>query len=389
MQEKESPRTREKLKIFAPKGPQQFSTWRAYGVGVLVVALCTALDWPIFPYVFPGNMVIVYLIGVLFVAVRYGIGPSIFVSLLSVMAFGLIYVPKYRNFAVPEVTYFYLLGAMLIFALLISGLTGGIRRKAETARLAHEVQQAQVQVETERMRNTFLSSISHDLRTPLATIKGAASSLLESQEALSPACKQELVRAIFNEANRLERQVKNLLDLTRLEAGAVHLRKEWHPFEEVVGAVLSYLESRLRGHPVRTEFPPDLPLVHLDGVLIQQVLTNLLENAVKYTPQESLVELSASAMDNAVLFKISDRGPGLKSGDEERIFEKFNRGGQIREGGVGLGLAICRGIIEAHGGRIWAENRPGGGASFCFTLPMEGNPPEVESEKTDRHDVSS
>jgi two-component system sensor histidine kinase KdpD len=185
----------------------------------------------------------------------------------------------------------------------------------------------------------------------------------------------------------LDTQLKNLLDMTRLEAGAVHLQKEWHPLEEVVGAALTRLEGRLKGRPVKTQFPQNLPLVRIDGVLIEQVVINLLENALKYTPSESPIDLSASDEGKVILFEIADRGPGLPIGEEQRIFDKFYRVDPAREGGVGLGLTICRGIIEAHGGRIWADNRPGGGAFFRFTLPLEGNPPGIEPEKISPHDT--
>jgi K+-sensing histidine kinase KdpD len=368
--------------------PLETRPWHTYGIGVLVVVLCTLLDWPIFPYVFPGNMVIVYLIGVLFVAVRYGVGPSIFVSLLSVMAYGLIYIPLYRNFAVPEVTYFYLLGGMLVISLLISELTGGIRQRMEMARLAKEAQEAQAEAETERMRNTILSSISHDLRTPLATIKGAASSLLEN-EFIDAGARQEVTRALYHEADRLDKQVKNLLNMSRLEAGAVHLQKEWLPVEEVVGSALARFEGQLNGHTFRTHFPPELPLIFCDGVLIEQVFSNLLENALKYTPSCTSIDLTASAQEKSIVFEIADQGEGIPAGDEIRIFEKFYRGRPSREGGVGLGLAICRAIIEVHGGRIWAENQAGGGVIFRFTIPHEGNPPKIELEKLEPHDLSS
>jgi two-component system sensor histidine kinase KdpD len=194
-----------------------------------------------------------------------------------------------------------------------------------------------------------------------------------------------LAKSIYNEAHRLDRLVRNLLDMTRLESGAVQLQKEWHPFEEIVGAALTRLESRLNGHQVRTSFQLDLPLVLLDGVLMQQVLINLLENALKYAPPSTAIELSARVSGHELVFGVADRGPGIPAGDERRIFDKFYRAGPAREGGVGLGLTICRGIIEAHGGRIWVEKRPGGGAVFRFTLPIEQPQPMIEGEKAERH----
>jgi two-component system sensor histidine kinase KdpD len=505
---------------------QRTSRWSAYAKAVAAVVVSSSLAWIMFPHFGLTNLIMVYLLGVTFVATRYGRGPSVTASILSVAAFDFLFVPPYFSFAVSDVQYLLTFTIMLIVALLISGLTVRIKQQAEAARqrerrtsvlyamsrdlathrlvtnltreatrhlrdvfesqvalllpdengrlvlktgeqvsftfdhrdqgvaqwafdhnqmaglgtetlpgagalylplvglkgpvgvlgvrpsqpqrllapeqmhlletfanqialvierakLAEEAQRAQVQAETERMRNALLSAVSHDLRTPLTAITGAASSLLQEPGSLPPASRQELLQAIYEEANRLDRLVKNLLDITRLEAGAVHLQKEWHPLEEIVGAALTRLEGRLRGRSVTTRFPPNLPLAPLDGVLIQQVVINLLENALKYSPPTAPIELSASATPEAIVFEIADRGPGLPHGDEQRIFDKFYRAGPARESGVGLGLTICRGIIEAHGGRIWAENRPSGGAVFRFTIPLEETQPNVEPEKVE------
>jgi two-component system sensor histidine kinase KdpD len=262
----------------------------------------------------------------------------------------------------------------------------------ERAHLAQEAQQAQVQIETERLRNSLLSSVSHDLRTPLTAITGATSTLVDSAEVLDPATRRELILSVYDEADRLNRLVRNLLDMTRIESGTVLVHKEWQPLEEVVGAALMRMDKQLDGRPVHTDLPADLPLVPLDEVLIEQVLINLLENAVKYTPPETPIDILAHlagpegaspSATGAVLVEVMDRGPGLTQGDEQRIFEKFYRAQRRRsessgeERGVGLGLTICRGIVEAHGGRIWAHNRPGGGAVFSFTLPLGSQPPEI------------
>jgi two-component system sensor histidine kinase KdpD len=238
-------------------------------------------------------------------------------------------------------------------------------------------------METERMRNAILSSVSHDLRTPLATITGAASSLLDERNPLNPHDRLELSRSIYREADRLDRLLRNLLDMMRIEAGAVQLNKEWHPIDEIVGAALLRMEERLRNHRVTTAFPPDLPMVQIDGVLLEQVVVNLLENSGKYAPPGSSIELSASAGERELLVEVADRGQGIPLGDEVRIFDKFYRAKPAREGGVGLGLTICRGIIEAHGGRIWAENRSGGGAVFRFSIPLSEEQPSVASEHTE------
>jgi two-component system sensor histidine kinase KdpD len=252
----------------------------------------------------------------------------------------------------------------------------------EHATLAGEAQQAQVQVATERLRNTLLSTVSHDLRTPLTAIAGAASGLLEDHALLDMSTRRELCQTIAEEAHRLNRLVNNLLDMTRLETGAIQIHKEWQPLEEVVGAALTRLEEQLRDRPLTTHLPADLPLVPLDSVLIEQVLINLLDNVLKYTPPGSPITLTAWAIEDAVTVEVADRGPGLPPGEEQQIFDKFYRGQRpAQPSGSGLGLTICRGLVEAHGGQIWADNRPGGGTVIRFTLPLMGTPPSVAPEE--------
>jgi two-component system sensor histidine kinase KdpD len=246
----------------------------------------------------------------------------------------------------------------------------------ERAQLAEETEKARRDVEAEQLRSSLLSSVSHDLRTPLAVITGSASTLLQGGPKLADSTRQELLKTVLEEAERLNRLIRNLLDMTRLESGAVKVKKEWLPLEELVGSALNRLEARLAERDVHVELPRDLPLVPCDAVLIEQALLNLLENAAKYS--RGSIEVSASARGAEVWVEVADSGPGIAAGQELRIFEKFQRVSQ--EGGpegVGLGLTICRAIITAHGGRIWAQNRPGGGASFQFALPIEGEPPKL------------
>jgi two-component system sensor histidine kinase KdpD len=181
---------------------------------------------------------------------------------------------------------------------------------------------------------------------------------------------------VLEEAEHLNRLIRNLLDMTRLESGAVKVKKEWLPLEELVGAALNRVDSRLTGRDVHVDLPRELPLVPCDAVLIEQVLINLLENAAKYST--GAIDISASVRGREVVVDVADRGPGIAEGQEKRIFDKFQRAG--REGnpeGVGLGLTICRAIVSAHGGRIWVQNRAGGGASFQFALPIEGEAPTL------------
>lgn len=273
---------------------------------------------------------------------------------------------------------------------LLETFASQIALAVERALLAAEAERAQVAAETEQMRAALLSSLSHDLRTPLAVITGANSSLVQSYADLDDATRIELAQTALREAERLNHLVGNLLDMTRLEAGAIRVAKEWQPLEEVVGAALARLESNpdgaaaLREREVLVELPPDLPLVPLDGVLIEQVLVNLLDNALKHTPPSTPISVRAWPSDTAITVEVADRGPGLAPGAEQRVFDKFYRGPQAagRRGNVGLGLAICRGMVEVHGGRIWAENRLDGGAAFRFTLPLVGTPPLVPDVAT-------
>jgi two-component system sensor histidine kinase KdpD len=253
---------------------------------------------------------------------------------------------------------------------LLDTFAGLIGSALERTQLADEARRARLRVETEQLRNSLLSSVSHDLRTPLAVVTGATSALLDERGPQDEGARRQLIETAHEEALRLNRLVRNLLDMTRLEAGALKVNKDLQPLEEVVGAALNRMDDRLRGREVRVQLSPDLPLVPFDSVLIEQVLINLLENATKYTLPGTPIDVGARVHDEVIEVDVSDRGPGVAMQDRERVFEKFYRAKEGEGGGVGLGLTICRGIVSAHGGRIWVDDRPGGGASFRFTLPL-------------------
>ena len=258
----------------------------------------------------------------------------------------------------------------------------------ERDQLADETRAALLQIEKERLRSSLLSSVSHDLRTPLAVIAGASSALLELGDAPEPAPRRALLEEVFEESNRLARLVDNLLSMTRLDAGVIVVQKQWFPLEDVIGSALGRLRKELAGRVVNKDLARDLPPVPLDGVLVEQVLVNLVENAVKYSDAGSPLDITARIADEGVVVSVGDRGPGLTAGEEERVFEKLFRGSASvasGERGAGLGLAIARAIVTAHRGRIWAENRLGGGACFSFLLPLGESPPdldEIEQEGT-------
>jgi two-component system sensor histidine kinase KdpD len=175
----------------------------------------------------------------------------------------------------------------------------------------------------------------------------------------------------------MERLVGNILDMVRLESGGIAPKREWVPLEEIVGSALSRLEVKLGAREVRVALPEDLPLVSVDPVLFEQVFVNLIENAIKHGGPDGPIEIEARVRGDTLEIEVADRGPGLPPGAEARVFEKFYRGPQVRAGGVGLGLSICQGIVQAHGGTIAAGNREGGGARFGITLPVLQAPPAL------------
>ncbi|MDY7577147.1 DUF4118 domain-containing protein [Herbaspirillum sp. RTI4] len=243
-------------------------------------------------------------------------------------------------------------------------------------------QDALLRMETERLRNSLLSALSHDLRTPLTSLVGLSESLVRAKPPLAPA-QREQAQALHDESLRMSKLVGNLLEMARIESGEVKLKLEWQPFEEVVGSALRASSLPLAAHKVTTRLPPDLPLTRFDAMLIERVLCNLVENAAKYTPPGSHIEIAAAVAAPDLLVTVSDDGPGLPSGREDRLFEKFVRGErESATPGVGLGLAICRAIVEAHGGHIRADNTADGGARFCFTLPL-GTPPALPEPEDD------
>lgn len=498
--------------------------YRGYLWAIAITLASTLLAGAMHGFFELANLVMVFLLGVVFIATRFGRGPSLLASVLGVLIFDFLFVPPYLSFSVSDTQYLFTLIAMMIVAMLITNLAANVSSQAKVAahrerratvlyamskelamsqsedeivraavrhihtefgcrnvilfpdpsgrivypnarglresllgcdlsvaqwvmdhdelagqgtntlpgakevyfplssqdqvlgvlallpvnlrrvflpeqqklldtfirqiaqaiirvRLAEQARKAQLHMETERLRNSLLSSISHDLRTPLATIVGSASALAEDDGSLSPEDRAELSCAIYEEAQRMSNLVNNILDMARLDAGVVELNRQWHPLEEIIGTVLTILQKQLEDREVKVKLPPGMPMIYADSVLIEQVLINLLENAVRYTPQESPLEISAEITPFAVEVFVADRGPGIPKEKEAKLFEKFYRvHRESAQSGVGLGLAICRAIIEAHGGTIRAQNRASGGAVFSFLIPMDQQPPMLDQE---------
>lgn len=254
---------------------------------------------------------------------------------------------------------------------LLEAFANLIATAVERAQLAEAARQAQLHEATEKLQTALLNSISHDLRTPLVSITGALSSLEEDGLSLDGPARQSLIETAREEAERLNRLVGNLLDMSRMEAGALHVHRQPSDVEDVIGAALEQLRPRLDRRAIEVEVPPNLPLVSIDLALMVQVMVNLVDNALKYSPASAPIEIRARRTDSEVQVQVADRGTGIPPEDLERVFDKFYRVHQPGlVAGTGLGLAISKGIVEAHGGRIWAENRPGGGTLVTLTLPL-------------------
>ena len=370
-----------------PKTPQEGAqqsdrVWPGYAWMAVAVVLSTLIGLAMESRFDVVNIAMVYLLAVVVIALRFSRGAAIICAALSVATFDFTFVPPAGAFTVDDIQYLFTFAIMLAVALVISELMDRGRRHAaaETA--------LTVAAETERVRSTLLASISHDLRTPLAVIAGASSSLVEEGDKLKPEERKALAQSVYGQARDMSELVTKVLQMTRLDEGFIELRRDWTSVSEITGSVLARLEERLAGHLLVVDIPPDLPLVRADAILIEQALTNLVENAARHTPAGTAVRVSAERRGNELVISVEDRGPGIDERDLEQVFAKFHRGRSDRRGdrdgehagtGVGLGLAICRAVVGLHGGRVWVERPAGGGAAFRFTLPV-GDAPQAPAE---------
>jgi two-component system sensor histidine kinase KdpD len=485
-----------------------------YAFAVLTCIAITGLATPLRHYIDQTNIVMLFLLGVVFIANRFGRGPAVLAAVLNVVSFDFFFVPPRLSFAVTDVQYLLTFAVMLIVGVVTGHLTAGLRYQArvahsreERARSLYEMakslssalveeqvveisdkflessfrakaaillpdlsdklqtpsaygatpaydlavaqwcydknapagagtdtlpanpqlylplrapmrvrgvlvvepssarllmipeqrrlldtfaalvaialerihfvsvaQETLIKMESERLRNTLLAALSHDLRTPLTALVGLAETLyLDLAAAQSGHADRAAV--LREQAVRTSRMVNNLLEMARLQSGEVKPRKDWQSAEEIVGGAVKALDTALAGRPLALDLPGDLPLVKCDAGLVERVLVNLLENALKYTPSGTAIGVKATQDDGAMRVEVWDEGPGLPAGQERAVFARFTRGQKESVvPGVGLGLAICEAIVEAHGGKIWAENRTPHGARFVFTLPLDEQP---------------
>ena len=350
--------------------------WIGYACAAVGAALCTVVGLAMSPRFDIVNIAMVYLLAVVVMALRFSRGAAILSAVLCVATFDVAFVPPQGTFTVNDVQYLLTFAIMLAVALVISHLIE--RRRSETeARAA-----LALEAETERIRSALLSSISHDLRSPLAVLTGASSTLAEDGKRLGDDERDALAASIYAQARNLSEQMDKVLQMTRLESGTVTLERDWASLSEIAGSVLGRLGDKLSSHRVMVEIPLDLPLVRVDAALIDQAMGNLLDNAARHTPPGTVVRLRIDRDESGLVVSVEDYGPGIDPRDMERVFGKFQRGNsEAPGGGVGLGLSICRAIVRLHGGQAWAEQIPGGGISFRFTLPVEKAPrPPEDSE---------
>ena len=339
-----------------------------YAWAVLATAICTAVGMVMTPRFDPVNVAMIYLLAVVVIALRFSRGAAILASVLSVAAFDFLFVAPHGTLTVHDAQYLLTFAIIVGVALVISHLTRNAHEQAAAgARLT-------IEAETERVRSALLASISHDLRTPLAVMVGASSSLAERGESLSPDERRALARSVFNQCREMSERVAKVLQMTRLEGGAIELQRDWASMMEIAAAVVRRLQPQLAAHKVVVDVPDDLPLMRLDAALVEQALGNLLENAAKHTPAGTLVRLGAQVRGREMVVSVEDFGGGLDDDDLERVFSKFQHGAVAGRGGMGLGLSICRAVVALHQGRAWAE-RLAGGTAFRFSLPIEEPPP--------------
>jgi K+-sensing histidine kinase KdpD len=315
---------------------------------------------------------VLYIFAVLPVAVLWGLALATVVSVASMLAFNWFFLPPTHTFQLSDGANWAVLAVYLVTAVVVSALAARARRRAELAELREReaVARAAAELEAESLRRSdtlktaLLHAVSHDLRSPLTAILAAASGLANPDVRLARADRDELVETIRDEAERLNRIVGNLLDLSRLQSGAATSHQELWTADDLVSRALAELGPR--GQRIVTELDEDAPPVQTDAAQIERALVNLLDNALKFSPPDAAVRIRVESRDHDLLLHVYDSGPGVPEGDREVVFEPFHRGNGSAQG-AGLGLAIARGFAEANGARVWAEN--GGGGHFVLALP--------------------
>ncbi|MGE5580043.1 MAG: ATP-binding protein [Bacillota bacterium] len=350
-------------------GPVDQASAYAKSLGLVLVA--TAVSMPLRSVIEPVNLVMVYLAAVVVSAIYLGYGPSVVTSVAGVLAFDVFCVEPYLSLAIKDGEYALTFMALLGVGVTISSLTERLRV------LTEESNELRLLKAKEELQSALLNSVSHELRTPLTTIVGALSSLAEAEatpnmQSLHRASRAELIEAAREEADRLSALVSGLLDMSRIESGSLKVNHKPNDIQDIVGSSIQQVRRKHKKCIIKTEIPVGLPLLNVDFVLISQAFSNILDNAIKYSPAGEEIQVKVRASGRELQMSVLDRGSGIPEADLNRVFAKFYRVPRSeRTPGTGLGLAIAKGFIEAHGGKIRAENREGGGTAIIVSLPLE------------------
>ena len=346
--------------------------WFGYAAALCATGMASALSVVGVRYLSLADVVILYLVGVVVVAARFGLGPSIIAGLGGVAAFDFLILPPSFTFSL-EFGHAVTLGGMVFVSMLVSGLTENLRREqARALRSEQTIAKARLEAEVERVHAALLSSVSHDLRTPLATISASAQMLVRNHISMDPALRGEMLTSVADEAERLDGLLRNLLAITRLETGELRLQLLPASLDEVLTGVLRRMEHRLLGRTVTVHAERGLPMVDLDVRLFEQAVMNVVDNALRYSPAGSPLRIETLRVPDRVQISVADSGVGVAPADRQIVFEKFRRGSNAprTDGGVGLGLTICRAVLRAHGGEITLDSAPMGGALVTLSLPV-------------------
>jgi K+-sensing histidine kinase KdpD len=372
-----------------------------YAAAIFGIAAVTGVLKILGPHINPTTVALAFLLVVLFVATVWGSRPAVFASLLGVGCFNFFFLPPFGTFTIRNPDNWVAFFAFLITALTAGQLSARAKRRAEESeaakreveRLYYELQdsferssQAKALKQSERLKSALLDAVTHDLRTPLTSIKASATTLLkelyarerkESGAQLGDEGRKEMLEIIDEEADRLDRFIEGLTKLARIDAGEMHLHRQWCAIDEIITMALKRAEPRTRDHQIEVWIEDELPSVKVDEPTIAEVIYTLVDNAAKYSPPATTIRVTARPDDGAIRLNVEDNGPGIRADMRDRVFEKFFRAmrdgdlGDRKSSGTGMGLAIARGIVQAHGGRIWIEDPEGhSGAKFVVVLPI-------------------
>ena len=345
--------------------PPSFAPLKEYITAVIGVTALTIACWLLTPLTGYGAISLIFLLGVLLAGMVLSRGPVLLVAALSALSWNFLFIPPLFTLHIAKLEDALTFATYFIIAITVGSLTAQLKARE------HLAAQVQVAQESERLRKTLLDCVSHELKTPLAAIAAASQELSRLTANIQDSqILKELAGEIRDGSHRLNRVVNNLLDMNRLESGVIRPKREWCDVRELLQSAVDIEHESINGRDIRLDVPEEIPLALVDHALIEQAVAKLLANAGSHTAPNLPIEIDAEYTNENLLISVSDRGPGIPPDATERLFEKFYRGDDRKTGGLGLGLSIARGLIEAHGGRLTVENRDGGGARFVIRLPV-------------------